>query len=238
MSEPVFDRDRADQLKALWERHLRGLGAIGVVTWCATGLAALGFAGALWQYLRLNTIEGRVQAANTQLDDKMRDLSRSASAALVPVGTICAWAGSLPVRTTGDGKPNPWWDYWAVCDGSTVKRKTHPELWAVLGTVYGPLKAGVTQDEDEVALPDFVGAFLRGIGGAALALGQRQDHALAAHTHKGVLAPRPLCLKPDFVNSGNFHENPLDQHTIAQLGDTRDHESEATGQEETRPLNY
>ena len=59
-----------------------------------------------------------------------------------------------------------------ACDGSEISRATYSELFEVFGETYGEGDGSTTFN-----LPDFRGAFLRGTGGLAAALGVKQEDA-------------------------------------------------------------
>lgn len=71
-------------------------------------------------------------------------------AALVPTGTIVAFAGNAAPEG------------WALCDGSPVDRTTFAELFAVIGISCGEGDGSTTFN-----LPDLRGRFLRGVDGGA-----------------------------------------------------------------------
>ncbi|AOY84644.2 phage tail protein [Moorena producens JHB] len=98
----------------------------------------------------------------------------------VPIGTVCPFAGQIhPV--TGDannifpssgcssqdaqaGSLNadipiiyPEASGWMLCDGRYLEIDAYPELFAVIGTLYG------TQGNDKFRLPDYRGLFMRGV---------------------------------------------------------------------------
>lgn len=98
----------------------------------------------------------------------------------VPIGTVCPFAGQIhPI--TGDAN-NIWPSFgcssqnaqagslnadipltysealgWMLCDGRYLERDAYPELFAVIGTLYG------TQGDDKFRLPDYRGLFMRGV---------------------------------------------------------------------------
>lgn len=65
-----------------------------------------------------------------------------------PVGAVVAYAG--PVAATGIEA----WG-WMLCDGRLLASSQYPELFAVLGHLYGGAN-------DTFQLPDYRGCFLRG----------------------------------------------------------------------------
>ena len=144
------------------------------------------------------------------------------------VGTICAFAGQL---NTYSGSPNNIWrgsscssqnstagvvnndvpmtyleaNGWMFCDGRAFDSGVYPELFAVIGYLYG--KTGVSSFN----LPDYRGLFLRGVdagsgmdpdsskrlaptgNGTNSGIGSFQCDALQTHTHtyKSVLLSAP-----------------------------------------------
>lgn len=65
---------------------------------------------------------------------------------------------------------------WLVCDGTTYSTATYPALFAAIGYTYGG--AGAV-----FAVPNATGAFVRGLGGNAAALGTLQAGQLGSHSH-------------------------------------------------------
>ncbi len=83
------------------------------------------------------------------------DLSPAARNALVPAGTVVAFAGtSAPAG-------------WALCNGSTLNRTQQATLFASIGTIHGSGDGTTTFN-----LPDYRGRFLRG---ADLGVGRDPD---------------------------------------------------------------
>ncbi len=135
----------------------------------------------------------------------------------LPIGSVCAFAGQLnPV--SGDAN-NVWKSSqcgsdkasnapvnpdvpmtypeavgWMLCDGRYLDKAAYPELFAVLGTLYG-------EQNDSFAIPDYRGLFLRGVdAGSGMdpdaaervgprgsdtssGIGSLQCDALQKHTH-------------------------------------------------------
>lgn len=133
------------------------------------------------------------------------------------VGTVCAFAGQLD--TFSGGANNLWrgcschsqnaaagvvnsevpMSYveahgWMFCDGRALDKKTFPELFAVIGYLYG-------KNDQLFNLPDYRGMFLRGVdagsgmdpdaasrlgpagSGTSSGIGSFQCDALQTHTH-------------------------------------------------------
>jgi microcystin-dependent protein len=118
----------------------------------------------------------------------------------VPVGTVVAFAGRVqPLDGTGgrsDTSPQVLLEAqgWTVCDGRKLQVTRYPELFGVLGYLYGGEKG-------EFFLPDYRGLFLRGVdagsgrdpdarqrtpaaGGTAEEVGSTQEDGLQEHQHK------------------------------------------------------
>jgi microcystin-dependent protein len=98
---------------------------------------------------------------------------------MLPIGTVCAFAGQANPVSGGanniwqsiscasinskDGILNPdipltfvEAEGWMFCDGRYLSKNAYPELFAVLGYLYG-------KKEDTFAIPDYRGLFLRGV---------------------------------------------------------------------------
>lgn len=112
----------------------------------------------------------------------------------VPVGTVVAFAGEITSSSSEDYKTNIEALGWMICDGRPCEVSQYPELFAVLGYLYGG-KNG------EFKIPDYRGLFLRGVDGEAKndpdassrtlpdgtkgdGIGSRQKDALQTHQHK------------------------------------------------------
>jgi microcystin-dependent protein len=119
-----------------------------------------------------------------------------------PVGSITAFVGNVvsfrdfqknakvatitPIEAYG----------WMICDGSKLKAGDYPELYSVLGNLYGGEGTG---KDITFCLPDLTGQFLRGIGkpddkashenrkkaegGTQDGVGSTQEDAIQTHTH-------------------------------------------------------
>lgn len=85
----------------------------------------------------------------------------------LPVGSVTAFAGALGPPDSSSpaaaASPAPYttnpleaWG-WMVCDGRSLPCVDYPELFSVLGYVYGGA-------DDNFNIPDYRGYFLRGIG--------------------------------------------------------------------------
>jgi microcystin-dependent protein len=112
---------------------------------------------------------------------RLEDLSMSSD---IPVGTVCPFAGQVkPVtgsaNTTWSGTPcgssNPVPGQtadapvssleaqgWMLCDGRKLSTQFYPELFSILGHLYGPPNGG-----EQFQIPDYRGLFLRGFDAGA-----------------------------------------------------------------------
>jgi microcystin-dependent protein len=121
----------------------------------------------------------------------------------VPVGSVVAFAGEISQSKQGESYKTPLEPLgWLVCDGRLLNTHLYPELFLVLGYLYGG-------DAHKFAIPDLRGMFLRGIGtdqassesrksapgGVSNGIGSTQDFALQKHVHiytspiKGTVPP-------------------------------------------------
>ena len=77
----------------------------------------------------------------------------------LPVGVVLAFAGLIdPVPTDHQTNVEAWG--WMVCDGRKLETGAYPELYAVLGCLYGEEEAG---GKSFFYLPDYRGYFQRGV---------------------------------------------------------------------------
>lgn len=115
----------------------------------------------------------------------------------VPVGTVVAFAGQ--VSSSALNSPQNYTTNieqlgWMLCDGKPRKVSEYPELFAVLGYLYGG-------KDDIFNVPDYRGLFLRGVdgganndpdviqrkpakGGTSDGVGSLQTDALQTHEHE------------------------------------------------------
>lgn len=105
----------------------------------------------------------------------------------VPVGTVVAFAGQITSSSSEDYKTNIEALGWMICDGRLCEVSKYPELFAVLGYLYGG-------KDGEFNMPDYRGLFLRGVDNrnkdegrkdpdGPRQLGSLQEDALKAHQH-------------------------------------------------------
>ena len=111
-----------------------------------------------------------------------------------------------------------------VCDGSAVSRTTYADLFAVIGTTYGPGDGSTTFN-----LPDLRGEFIRGFDGgsgvdAGRVFGSSQGDAIETHTHGYFVGNSGTLIQ----TGGGSREND------AGLVQTQ---AQADGATETRPRN-
>ena len=149
----------------------------------------------------------------------------------VPIGAIMPFAGSTVPNAN-----------WFSCNGAAISRTTYSSLFAYIGTTYGTGDGSSTFN-----IPNYnAGAFLRGIGGNAAALGVLQADAFGAHTHTatstdaghkhGILSTGP---NANGGGSGWLLQPQIDIGVqtltgFAQITTTIN----ASGGNETRPQNY
>jgi hypothetical protein len=157
-------------------------------------------------------------------------LSPAVTNALVPVGTVVAFAGGTP--------PDGWW----ICDGRPVSRDDYRSLWLVIGPSWGAGNGNSTFN-----IPDLRGLFLRGVDhsqwmpdenpprdpdrnsrtnlqGVTLgnAVGSYQADGFKSHTHSQIGGPTTQIL----ANGSNIS---IPHNTESPTG--------ATGGSESRPKN-
>lgn len=113
--------------------------------------------------LTLNTLESQNNLLTIQGDAYM--------------DTVDTFTGMVAYFAGSNAQPG-----WLACDGSYVAINTYPELYTVLGTLYGPL-VGAT-----FKLPDMRGEFIRGWDNSrgidiGRSFGSSQGYAMQSHTH-------------------------------------------------------
>lgn len=110
-----------------------------------------------------------------------------------PVGTVIAWATSNAPAG------------YLHCNGASVLRTDYPELFNVIGTLYG------AADATHFNLPDYRGRFLR-----AWADGQSDDPDRASRTKPA--ATGATISNGDYVGTEQADQFKTHQHTIDQIG--------------------
>ncbi len=141
-----------------------------------------------------------------------------------PVGSVIAYAGALGPSGNAGSPPSAGaasfttapleaWG-WMYCDGRSLRCVDYPELFAVLGYVYGG--AG-----DSFNIPDYRGYFHRGVGtgtqndpdirqrstppggqGESDGVGSIQPFAVQTHEHTYSSAPAPSATSPNGPAAG------------------------------------
>jgi microcystin-dependent protein len=113
----------------------------------------------------------------------------------VPVGTVVAFAGQIASSSSENYKMNIEALGWMICDGRLCEVSQYPELFAVLGYLYGMGKDKDEKDDpSQFKIPDYRGLFLRGVDNrnkdegrkdpdGPRQLGSLQEDALKAHQH-------------------------------------------------------
>ena len=119
----------------------------------------------------------------------------------LPVGTVVAFAGKI--SSCSSDPPSAYTTNietlgWMLCDGKPLEVSQYPDLFAVLGYLYGG-------DNDKFNIPDYTGIFLRGVDSCAKndkdsskrtppsqnekndGVGSRQEDALQTHQHEYAL---------------------------------------------------
>ena len=136
-----------------------------------------------------------------------------------PIGSIIMYPGDSNSLTT---------DKWTICDGGTLPRDGYPELFNVIGTMYGD------PNDVDFNIPDLRSEFVRGadngrneIGGHAL--GTSQADEFKSHTH--TLVGNDLGGSPDQLTAPGLYAD--DAENAAQ----DDGSIQNAGGEETRPRN-
>jgi microcystin-dependent protein len=78
----------------------------------------------------------------------------------VPIGTVIAFSGPIDAN-----HPVP--TGWMLCDGAPLSKTAYPQLFDVVGTLYGDGRdhSGNKASGTDFNLPDFRGLFLRGVNG-------------------------------------------------------------------------
>ncbi|MEW5849805.1 MAG: phage tail protein [Myxococcota bacterium] len=119
--------------------------------------------------------------------------------ALVPVGTVVAFAGTVP--PTG----------WLMCDGSALSRTQYAALFNAIGTAHG------APDEGTFNLPDYRGRFLRGVDGDA---GRDPDRATRQAMAPGGNAGDVVGSIQQDTTQRHQHTDPGHNHAVADPGHT------------------
>ena len=169
----------------------------------------------------------------------------------LPPGAITAFAGQVTPPVTSSPPPSEKYTApieawgWMVCDGRTLKASEYPELFTMLGYLYGG-------SGDSFNIPDLSGMFLRGIGtddastetrtaaagGKQNGVGSTQDFAVQEHVHIYTSPEEPASntqgkapgLAVEAINPSTATSGPV-QSVAEQPGNVK------VSQYETRPTN-
>ncbi len=134
------------------------------------------------------------------------DMSLTTPIAL-PVGTVVAFAGNIassPTDAPSDYTTNIEALGWMLCDGRACEVSKYPELFAVLGYLYGG-------ENGQFNIPNYRGLFLRGVdgntgrdpdaskrtpskNGTKEGVGSQQEDALQSHQHQYNKVPETTTL--------------------------------------------
>lgn len=120
-----------------------------------------------------------------------------------PIGSIVAY--TVNVSPTG----------WLVCDGASVTKETYNKLYEVIGNTFGGIPTDLFFN-----LPDYRGAFLRGIGthngyAGPTSINAFQSHATQIHNHSA----NSVVTDPGHNHTQNAH-NHLATTAITDPGHT------------------
>lgn len=180
----------------------------------------------------------------------MSDTFISLVSVTAPVGTIITFAGNVasyknPINNDTSAVTQPIESYgWMLCDGSALNASEYPELYSVLGKLYGSSGSG---KDLMFNLPDLRGKFLRGIGtddasledrtaaagGTTNGIGSSQKDALQTHQHiytqpSGLPAPGENGTGTATVNANAYTGIPTSEQNSSSIN---------VSQYETRPTN-
>jgi microcystin-dependent protein len=144
----------------------------------------------------------------------------------VPVGAIIIFPGELlqQTQTLTSAMTDLRYMPWMICDGSSLLKTEYPELYRVIGELYGK------EGSDKFKLPDYRGYFLRGVDltksldkddrtpppGPAVnpqGVGSTQKDALQDHEHT-------LNMTPQFVTPEETPPVNFEVSTTAPLSQT------------------
>jgi microcystin-dependent protein len=162
----------------------------------------------------------------------------------LPVGAVSAYAGPLAPEQGPGVVPIEAWG-WMLCDGRTLPAAQYPELFAVLGTLYGG-------SDGAFCIPDYRGTFLRGTdhgsgndpdarirttasGGTADGVGSTQRSAMQDHGHNYKAVVSQLGGEPGAAPGGPTQQNV--ETTGSPVAAPRSGQPVGTSQHETRPAN-
>ena len=184
------------------------------------GITLVGQGGELKQRQRVHGVPWALYATNADL------LDGQDANALVPPGTVVAYAGSI--APSG----------WLLCDGNPASRTQYSALFAAIGTAHG-IGDGTTTFN----LPDYRGRFLRGVDGSA---GRDPDRSSRTVMNPGGNISNTVgSVQADQFKShshGYSVANTMQQVIYGSGGynfwaDARTLNTDAAGGNETRPVN-
>lgn len=137
---------------------------------------------------------------------------------LVPVGSIIAFAGNVEKYKADNTSNSPFTTQpvesfgWMLCDGAAISASEYPELYAVLGNLYGH-----SSSENDILfnLPDLRGQFLRGI------IGDLQGSLRDSSLDNRVAAPggEITGVGSTQLDAFQIHQHHYNKPTGATLGD-------------------
>jgi microcystin-dependent protein len=154
-----------------------------------------------------------------------------------PVGEIIAFAGINGTRVDTAG--------YIPCDGRELSVLEYLDLFQAIGTIYGA-------SGTNFRVPDYRGMFLRGAGGDAAPLGQRQSDVIRFHRHytfsstghNGRHNSDHITAYPNNVPANSaFDARDYVDYAMLKAPDNSDASCGVTskniaGGDETRPVNY
>ena len=156
---------------------------------------------------------------SASMGKQIADNFESELANAFPVGSIIMFPGDQNALTSVN---------WVICDGGTLPRDAYPELFNVIGTMYGD------PSDLDFNIPDLRSEFIRGAdngrnvtGGHALSTNQSDEFRSHTHTLKG----NDLGGSPDQLSAPGLYND--DAETAAQ----DDGSIQSAGGAETRPRN-
>ncbi len=141
-------------------------------------------------------------------------------ASIAPVGAVCAFAGDI---AAAGSNPTPATileaQGWMLCDGRALRISQCPDLYAVLGDLYGD------DGEGTFRIPDYRGLFLRGVD-----YDSKRDPDVGKRTPapNGV-ADGPGSLQSDALQN---HEHIYKLPTVATVGEAKSAASGPTTQDQ------
>jgi microcystin-dependent protein len=174
----------------------------------------------------------------------------------LPVGSVTAFAGTLGAPDSAGAAttvtpqdyvtdPIEAWG-WMFCDGRSLPACDYPELFAVLGYVYGG-------SGNQFLIPDYRGYFLRGIGtgttndpdistrnaangqGQGSGVGSTQSFAMQTHVHDYNSAPAPAA--PSSSGTAAGASSSTSTPTTPPVSGQGQSPAVQVSQHETRPIN-